>query len=355
MVADSDRPRPRTLHARLLLGCALSVLSALSISAQDRVVLLDRARVPLLPIELREFEITDGGRRWSLSRTTTLPPHFVGEPVVLADGSRILWLAFTDGIAFLVQYELATARASIVDVGPFRLPAVLVADPTALRVMIVEGQRVTFIDQRLQPYSVAIGPLWLGTRTIAVADGYVVVQRTVSSGAEAVVINSVTAEIIRTVSLPHTGSMRATRDAQWLYHASGGQIELRSLVTGQVLAWVTANGGDQLFELDESRGVLVHNATAPGNRPQIIGRDARSLAALGELGFGLYNGRFDFQLKAARNENAILVFSQGIASTGFDLCQERLPQIDVFDGTTLALLTQVRTSRCINLLVIPRR
>lgn len=348
MVADFCGPRPFTLYARwFTTAFAVTLLfTASNVAAQDRVVLFDEtlsASGSLLPQEIREFEITEGGRRWSLVRRTTIPGHLAGPPVLLADGSRLLWLAFSNAgnFALLVQYEFATARASIVDIGRFARQAFLVADPSALRVAIVEPTRVTFVDARLQPYAVVL-PGSKVTQSADAADGYVVLKRSGSGSVEAVLINAETAEVVRTIALLGDGTTRVTRDGQRLYHHYFPDLEVRSLTTGQLLvrAADVRSASQSFFELDESRGLVLHDKNL-SDGSHILARDATTLALLGELGPGVFTSRYAFRLEQTRNEGAILLFSRQITGSPFTDCASQSPRIDVFDGTTFALISQI--------------
>ena len=59
----------------------------------DRVILFEAARVVSDPphVVIRDFDVTQGGRQWTLHRRIQLPDHGTGRPVALADGRRILW------------------------------------------------------------------------------------------------------------------------------------------------------------------------------------------------------------------------------------------------------------------------
>src|SRR5919106_1345239 len=148
-VRRGPRPCP---HGRLLVVPVLTLaalLLATNAFAQDRVILFDSGRLAsdnsFLPAEIRDFEITQGGRAWSLVRLVTLPGHQGLSPVALTDGSRVLWLARTSMSTVLVQYETGTARAAVVNIGTFDQSAFMIADRLALRVAIIEPTRVTFV------------------------------------------------------------------------------------------------------------------------------------------------------------------------------------------------------------------
>src|SRR5919106_6265114 len=162
MVTAGRGRRRLPLRMQLLLKCIIFVFvcAATNAVAQDRVILFEpfilSANSTFLPGQIREIQITQGGRAWSQVRSVPLPPHAGGPPVALADGSRIAWLAVSGNSTVLVQYDATTARASIVDIGVFDRGASLVSDPATPRLYVIEPRRVTFIDYPLQPTTIEL-------------------------------------------------------------------------------------------------------------------------------------------------------------------------------------------------------
>jgi hypothetical protein len=369
-----------TFAARLFT-CALLVVifvfpSALA-AGQDRVILFNSgvagSNNSLSSGDIREFEVTQGGRTWSLVRRVSLPGHLGRSPVALADGSRLLWLAGTGiSAAVLVQYDIATARVSVVDIGVFDRVAFLVADPSARRIAIIEPTRVTFVDSRLQPYAVGLpGPKV--NRSAAAADGYIVVLRSSDvirsseTEADVVLINAVTAEVVRTFPVPgrYSKDIRLSRDGQRLYHKYAAEvfvsdrIEVRSVATGALLAHETVGySTSSFFELDEARGVVLTNEDFRDvtDRQRFVARDMTTLAVVGDLRSARYEWYFrhSFALAVTPNEGTLLLLSGGDHPYFFDHMNSR--RVDVFDRRTYALVNQFDVRGCcIAIIPLPRR
>jgi hypothetical protein len=350
---------------------ASSILTASAANGQDRVLLFDSGKVEnnyIRPGEIEEFEVSERGRVWSLVRRVSLPGHRGHRPVLLADGTRVLWLAESGASKVLVQYEVATTRASLIDIGQFHQDAFLVAEPSASRVAIVEPTRVTFVDARLSPYSVVLpGPKSTVFRGAAAADGYIAVLRKSSSwdatDVEVALINAQTAEVVRILGLPrsYTASVAISRDAQRLYFYNfsadtfNRSIEIRSLANGDVLARAAVPGSVGFLEVDERRGALITSESPASYEHEFVARDLNTLRRLGFFALpssSYWTYRSIHEVKRTQTEGTVLVSSDQWCTycTG---CWD--PHIDVFDGRTFALVKQVELRHCSAILPLPPR
>jgi hypothetical protein len=359
------------MKTRALLVMTLAACTGATLAAQDRVILFESSVLsgagPSLPGEIREVEITRGGRGWTELRSVPLPPHrMLGGPVALADGSRILWLAGNALSSVLVQYEMATGRASIVDVGTFDSAAKLLADKTAIRIYVVEPTRVTFLDERLRPESLVLSGPKRTFRAFA-GDGILTLLRAQANDPEAVTVSTSTREVVRTTPLASTGNngLAVSRDGQRLYTAcacydgtsTAYRIDLTSLVTGQLLARAEASVLS-LFALDDQSGMLLTEEHGPGRRALVV-RDPLTLAVVGHLGVGVVDGRRQFSVAQTPRERSILVFDRSQEPSYFgDSCAPGSPpaaRIDVFDGDTFQPVNRIDlNSRCPAIVPLPR-
>jgi hypothetical protein len=335
--------------------------------AQDRVILFESTRgsiLNLLPGEIRELEITQGGRAWSVKRTVPLPGHLAHSPVALADGSRIAWLAISGNSTLLVQYDATTARASIVDIGVFAREAFLVSDPLTPRLYIIEPpRRVTFVDYRLQQTTIELA----GTKAIVFGQSngsHLVLLRRDSTDDEVVVIDLQTGTTANVIPLGEQSQVRVSRNGR-LYRQyrtlttpSEERVDVLSLPTGMLIARSSSFGGiTGLFEIDDTRGVVVHNygVSNPTLRAAIIVRDAVSLAVIGEFAPRMFSSKAELSLSQTASRT-IFMFSLERVPSYLSRCADGEPRIDVFDGTTFALVNRIDLQRrCPSVVPLPSR
>lgn len=361
-----NRVLPVSVAVMLLLWQGVS-------AAQDRVVLFQASKqagpsfVLDSPGEISEVEVTHGGRTWSVVRSVALPPHVnIFRPVALADGSRIVWLALTaSGSTVLCQYDIATGRASIIDIGSFERNAQVLADTTEVRVFVVERTKVTFLDARLRPESMVL-PDPKPNFNAMIGDGQLFVHRYNAADPagentkDLIVINTRRREVVRRFSFgpaSSIGTVHVSRTGQQLYHlysvgfgpAAEQRLDLVSLTTGELVARANAIATNAspvtLFTLDEARGLVIHDEHVPGRPSRIVARDRQSLAFVAEFAPDILNGRRDLQLEQTPREAAIVVFSSAnVAYQGLlRPCAPpgSTPRIDVFDGRTLERVNRV--------------
>jgi hypothetical protein len=102
--------------------------------------------------------------------------------------------------------------------------------------------------------------------------------------------------------------------------------------------------------------VLVHDkGDAIAGTAGIVGRDATSLAVIGEFHPGLFNDRRDFSLTQTAGRT-ILMFSRRLVPRDVNPCRAGSPRIDVFDPSTLALVNQINLNgRCPHVVPLPLR
>lgn len=351
-----------------VLGLFL-VASGVRALAQDRIILFEsyirqRFSTTNLPGEIREIEITEGGRGWLEISRAPLPTHTSKTPVALADGSKIMWLANDRyGPWRLAQYDRRTGRASLVDVGQFDVDAFLVADRPRPRVFVIERRRITVIDERLRPSALDLeGPMTIFGATVG--DGTLILRRSTGfTEADVVIIDSATGAITRTIPLNQQLLARAiiSRDGQRLYRAYQSSyqhyLEVLSLATGEVLARASNVQPEHVFTLDESRGVLISDQPAPSStlRRAFQVRDARTLALVAEFGLGFFEQVR--QLALAQTSDAILVESQDYVQSYFDDgCPSRYPRLTFFDPNTFTPVRQINLQRrCPVIVPLPSR
>lgn len=356
-----------------LATCVFLVCAGATLAAQDRVLLHDSRAA-----QIREIEITDGGRTWATLRTVELPPPLGGVTLApIADGSRLVGIVrdTAAGVSLLVQYDVATARAAVLDVGRFDLDAFVVADASAVRIFVVEPARarITFLDGRLRPESMALSE---PTRISAalVTSGYLVLRRNTvdrTTDTELVVIDIERREAVRTWRLGSSGTLLVRRDVPQIYREywrpDGGRwvktLDLISLTTGEVLAQVPGVQWSYVFQMDEARGVIVHDqidyiptSTVPGQA--IRARDAATLAVVGQMSTGLSERRVDWKLSQTSREAAILLFHRNPIGGYFGdrTCEGASPRIDIFDGRTFTLVNRIELQRsCPAIIPLPPR
>ena len=364
MVTASRGPRPFLLQLQLLLQCTAFALAftATNAFAQDRVILFESfVRLPnntLLNGELREVQITEGGRRWSVVRTLSLPPHNGGTPVALADGSRIAWLVFVGDSKRLAQYDTTTGRASLVDIGLFDRNALLVSDPLVPRLYVIEPARVIFIDYRLQRLSIVLS----GTKDVVFAQATgsnLIVHRRFPD--DVVVIDTNTAAITNIITFGELSVVRASRHGRlYRYYRTltpplEDRIESLSLANGALIARTLGNPFT-FFELDDARGVIIHDGVDPfSGRSFILARDATALSVIGEFAPGVFNSRYHFEL-GQTTSRTVLMSSRELGPSYLTPCSQEIPRIDVFDATTLVLVNRIDLQgRCPTVISLPPR
>ena len=365
MVTFPRGPRPFPLHLQLLLSWTFLavVFTATNVFAQDRVILFEpfvgSATAPL-PGAIREIQITQGGRVWSVVRSVPLPPHSAGPAVALADGSRIAWLAGTGNSLLLVQYDATTARASIVDIGAFHREAFLVSNSVTPQLYVVEPQRVIFVDYRLQPTVVPLPGPKVTVSAHSNGSHLVLLRRDpINFDDEAVVLDAQTAATTNLIALGGGSTLRVSRNGRLYRHylafttRAEPRIDALSLATGAVIARTEADPFN-FFALDDSRGALVHDQQDPvSGRWGIVVRDATSLAVIGEFHPGLFNNRRGFSLSQTVGRT-ILMSSRQILPSSTDDCGTA--RVDIFDATTFALVNQIDLNgRCPQVVPLPGR
>jgi hypothetical protein len=323
ILTDEERVRLDSLahRSRSFLTCAILmiVLAATNVFAQDRVILFEpfilSANGTFLPGQIREIQITQGGRAWSQVRSIPLSPHADGPPVALADGSRIAWLAVSGNTTVVVQYNATTARASIVDIGVFDRGASLVSDPATPRLYVIEPRPVTFIDYRLQPTTIELS----GTKTTISAQAtgsHLILHRRAPD--EVVVIDPQTAATINVIPIDEFAEVRVSRTGRLYTHYNTVDIfrgheqwfAARALSTGALITRTPAPHVINFFEVDDSRGVLVHQQTnLEWRRSGIIVRDAASLVRRCRQQQELDNGRRE----STRAQSSPIMACDGVA------------------------------------------
>jgi hypothetical protein len=366
-------------YRHLAAIAVLLALSSVRIVAQERLILfdtyLDSDGKVVGPGEIRDVEIAQGGRSWSVVRSVLIPAHYGGPAVALADGSRVLWLAILGGFfgppprSVLAQYDLGTGRASFIDVGEFESGATVLADRTTTRAFVVEDHKLTVILPSLQTRSITL-PGAARKVTAFMADRQIILQRCCTNDAgarEIITIDPETLRIVRSIPLDRDpGSLTFSRDGERMYrrycarHGNGCEeqrLDLISLHTGELLARldVTHASLGHLFEVYDDRGVIIHDQIGSA---AIVVRDARTLKLRGELAPAALADRIGYGVTETPTERALLVFSQQPFRYRSDIrpCNAPggAPRFDIFDGKTLEHLNRIDLQgRCPSVVPIP--
>ena len=347
-------------HA-IRLALALSVVCGTTAGARqtvaERLILFEDHTErpnpePRYPGEIREIELTDGGRGWSEIARVSIPAHTARtQPVALADGRRIMWLVDDEaGGSLLAQYDRATYRASVVDVGRFSPFAMLVADRPRARVFVVEPARVVAIDERFQRFVVDLPRARLLGANIG--DGTLLLRRydDQANAAELLVIDTATGAVQR-VALDANrlgGHATVSRDARRLFVASlpyGAQhfLNVYALPTGELLSRAPNVAAVETLELDEARGVIISDLPDHTRRWRVFQvRDARTLALVGEFGLGLFD-HIRATMTLATGRDTLLVFSRYEVFPWWvpASCESLKPRLTIFDRRTFTAVRQI--------------
>jgi len=359
-------------HAKFILVALLIIVLGIDLAAQDRVILFESSRIDgtvVLPGEIREIEVTQGGRGWSVRHAVAIPAHTIsGVPVAIADGSRIVWLAMESRTSpaptVLAQYDMATARASIIDIGRFEPGAFIVADPHAARIFIVESQRIVVVDAQLSRREILVAS---SKRIVdaALAGGRLFVHRRtpaqLTGDDELVIVNVESAVLERSLALGGTRRVVVRRDGQRYYRAyydpqtADHKLDLVSVTNGELIARRPNTNPGWLLTIDETRNIILFDESTSGGM-RFITLNADTLAPSGQFAPGQFSDRRQFAVTETATERTVIVFSREIVPGYFDACETSSPRIDVFDGMTFEFVHRMDLKgRCPMIIPIPRQ